>query len=54
MRSDDAATDECLRMLAAFISLKDRKSRDELIKIAEQYALSQSSSLIDFSPREKD
>ncbi len=33
-----SSVDECLRLLAAFVSIKDQKTRTELIRLAQRFA----------------
>jgi len=50
-QSDDRSnvrTEECLRLMAAFVALKDRKARATLVKLAEEYAAFESDSLLTF------
>lgn len=46
----DADSDECVRLMSAFVALKERKARAELIRLAEGYVASQRGGLVAFRP----
>lgn len=52
LKQSDASSDECSRLMSAFVALKERKARAELIRLAEGYAASQFGGLVTFRPQD--
>lgn len=44
----NSSVDECLRLLAAFVSIKDQKTRAELIRLAQRFSSLDPAGLIVF------